>query len=531
MEQPQPSLKLKTARTLKWNAIDRVSSQVIYAVVGVILANILSKTDFGLVGVLLIFQAFATIFIDSGFGAALLREKEPAEDDYSTVFWFNLLVSVGVYLLLFFCAPLIAHIFDNQQELIPMSKAMFLVFVINGLAIVQTNRLMKRMNVRMIAISNSLGLLAGGVAGIWLALKGFGAWAMIWQNIIMASVKTGILWVTGGWLPKLRFSKTSLRKIRAVGFSVFSSALLNTISQNIYNFIIGIFYSISSLGVYTQADKWSKMGSASISQILTASFVPLLSKVQDSRSDFMRYISKTGRFTSFILLPAMIGLCVIASPLFHLLFGNKWDAAIPIFQMLTARGIFIVLISLYNNYLLALGKSRHIFACEAVKDGLIFIAIAATIFFRDIDLLILGQLISGVATWIILLKVTGHGLDIGIKDLLKPITPFISAAAVMVIAALAVAIPFSYFVSHLGGCGDCEGVFASGIGGCCDRVEVFVSLGYATPQHGNIWLRILLNALQIIAMAIVGLAAYLVMLRKTPELKEAREYLFGRFRR
>lgn len=143
----EPSLKLRTARTLKWNTIDRVASQVLYAVIGVVLANVLGKEDFGLVGVLLVFQAFAILFVDSGFGAALLQKKEPTQKDYSTVFWFNLGVSVAVYMILWFCAPVIADIFQGDKRLIPLSKLMFTAFIINGLAIVQTNRLMKKMDV------------------------------------------------------------------------------------------------------------------------------------------------------------------------------------------------------------------------------------------------------------------------------------------------------------------------------------------------------------------------------------------------
>lgn len=157
------NLKQKTANTLKWNTIDRVSTQLLYAVIGVVLANILSHEDFGIVGALAIFQAFAIIFVDSGFGAALLREKEPSRADYSTVFWFNLIVSVAVYAILWFCAPLIARMSHNTGVLIPMSRVMFLTFVINGLAIVQTNRLMKLMNVKMIAIANSVALIISGI--------------------------------------------------------------------------------------------------------------------------------------------------------------------------------------------------------------------------------------------------------------------------------------------------------------------------------------------------------------------------------
>lgn len=487
------SLKLQTARTLKWNAIDRVATQLLYAVVGVVLANILTPEEFGLVGVLLIFQAFATILVDSGFGAALLREKDPTQQDYSTVFWFNLIVSLAIYAVLFAGAPLIARLFHSQDELIPMSKVMFLTFVINGAAIVQVNRLMKRMDVKMIAVSNSAGLLISGVAAIWLAIRGFGAWALVWQNIILASVKTLSLWGTGHWRPSLCFSKATIRKIRAVGFSVFSSSLLNTISLNIYNFVIGVFYNITSLGVYTQADKWSKMGSASLSQILTSSFVPLLSKVQDSRETFRRYVDKTGRFTAFILLPSMTLLAVMAEPLFHLLFGNKWDAAIPLFSILCIRGIFVVLISLYSNYLLALGKARNLFASEAVKDLLIFVAIFATIFLHDITWLIIGQLCASVFTWLLLLPLTARSMEMTIRRLLSPLLPFALTTLAMALTAWLI-------------------LQAS-----------FLLLPSAQ----------LLNLPILLFQLIGGLGIYLLILKllRIPELPEALSYLLGRFRK
>lgn len=495
-------LKLLTARTLKWNAIDRVATQVLYAVVGVVLANILSPEEFGLVGVLLIFQAFATILVDSGFGAALLREKEPSQTDYSTVFWFNLGVSLLIYIVLFFGAPVIARIFQGQEVLIPMSKVMFLTFVINGIAIVQVNRLMKKMDVRMIAVSNSAGLVISGGVAIWLALRGAGAWALVWQSIVLASVKSIILWATGGWRPSLCFSRLTMRKIRAVGLSVFSSSLLNTISLNIYNFVIGAFYTISALGVYTQADKWAKMGSASMSQILTSSFVPLLSKVQDSRETFLRYVDKTGRFTAFILLPAMTLLAVMAAPLFHLLFGNKWDAAIPLFQILSIRGIFVVLISLYSNYLLALGKARNLFVSEAVKDGLIFIAILATIFLRDITWLIIGQLVASIATWILLLPLTARSLTTTVGRLLSHLLPFAAMSAAIALVGLIIE---------------------------TSAPLILPDLNLVAPLTR----RLVTNGLILLFQFTAGAGIYLVLLRvfHISELPEALTYLFGRFRK
>ena len=172
-------MKLRAARTIKWNVIDRISTQLLYAVTGIVLARVLSQEDFGLVGAVMVFQAFAPLFIDSGFSYALLQRKNPSHLDYSTAFWFNVSVALLIYVVLFFGAPLIASWFQNDTRLIPLSRVMFLSFIINALANVQTNRLMKQMDVKMIAVSNVLGLVVSAVVGIYLAVSGYGAGAIV----------------------------------------------------------------------------------------------------------------------------------------------------------------------------------------------------------------------------------------------------------------------------------------------------------------------------------------------------------------
>lgn len=424
------SLKLKTARTLKWNTIDRVATQVLYAVVGVVLANVLSQEDFGLVGALLVFQAFATILTDSGLGAALLQKKDPTDADYSTVFWVNLILSISIYTVLWIGAPLIPRVFRGAMELIPLSKVMFLSFVINGLAIVQVNKLMKRMDIRQLAVANILALTGSGIIGIWLAFAGYGPWALVWQTVSMALIKCIWLWLTGHWWPG-RFRFASLRSLWRVGLSVLATSALNTFCQNIYTFIIGAFYSLRDVGIYTQADKWSKMGSASISQILTASFVPLLSRVQDDPDTFRRYVSRANRFTAFILFPAMLGLAAVGAPLFHTLFGHKWDAAILLFQILTIRGIFVVLISLYSNYLLSLGYGRTLVITEACKDLLMVIAIFATVFTHSLPILVWGQLAASTLTYIVTLFFTCRHTPLRLRAMLTDLLPALLLSLIM----------------------------------------------------------------------------------------------------
>ena len=435
-------LKDKTARTLKWNLIDRLSTQLLYALTGIVLARMLSQEDFGLVGAVLIFQAFASLLIDSGFSYALIQRKSPTRLDYSTVLWFNIGVAAVIYVILWFCAPLIARCFQNDMRLIGLSRVMFLVFIINAAAIVQTNRLVKKMDVRMVAVSNSVGLVAGAVTGITLALYGFGAWAIVWQNIAMATVKTSILWATGKWLPMMKFSWAALKSYSSVGSGMMFTSFLNTVFQNIYSFFVGNRVGLASLGYYTQGDKWSKMGVTSISQVLTSSFLPVLSAVQDDPGRFRRLCSKMNRFTAYLVFPALIGLIVIAEPVFHLLFGTKWDPSIILFQLLLVRGIFFVLTSLYNNFLLALGRSGMIVRLEILRDTVAIAALVASLPFiaqstpdnpvYGLTLMLWGQVGASAISWAATLYVTARTVGSRVASFLFGLVPY----AVMTVAII-----------------------------------------------------------------------------------------------
>lgn len=407
----QPSLKLKTARTLKWNSINKLAEQVLYALTGIVLANIVSQEDFGIVGAILVFQAFATLFVDSGFSSALIQRKSPSTLDYSTVFWFNLAMSAAIYAVLWFAAPLIDAIFHAGGRLVPLSRVMFLTFILNSTALVQTNRLIKQMNVRLVAISNVAGLLISGALGIWLAVEGYGAWAIVWQSVSLAAAKSIILWCCTRWRPTMQFSFSSLRSIFAVGAGVMSSSLLNVASQNIYSFIVGLFYNLSQLGCYTQADKWSKMGVASLSSILTTSFLPVLSGVQDDEPRLHRMISKVNRFSAYVVFPCMALLLLAAPAIFHVLFQHKWDNAIFLFQLLAFRGIFTIMAAVYYNFVLAVGDAKRLVYSEVVKDVIMVAAIAVTVA-HGIEWLVMGQVAAGIVCYFyniwLVKKVTGY---------------------------------------------------------------------------------------------------------------------------
>ncbi len=442
-KQDEAGLKLKTARTLKWNTIDKFSSQVLYAVTGIVLANVVSKEEFGIVGAILVFQAFASLLIDSGFSTALIQRKNPNNTDYSTVFWFNMGVSVALYAVLWFCAPWIDALFHAGGRLVPLSRVMFLTFILNAAAIVQTNRLMKQMTVKMVAVSNVIGLTVSGIVGVWLALSGYGAWAIVWQSIVLAAVKSGILWFSSSWKPSAEFRMSSLRSIFSVGAGVMASSFLNTIFQNIYSFIIGAHYNLVQLGNYSQADKWSKMGVMSLSQVFTASFLPLLSAKQDDRREYERMMSKTNRFTSYITFFAMGLLLVCSTQIFHIFFGTKWDSAILMFQLLVVRGIFTVITTLYNNYIISCGASRKYVYSEIVKDVSTVIAIAVTIPF-GITWLVAGQVFAGAVYYCYALYLVGKVTGCSRVALVKDALPYLA----LTVVSLAPAVVLAHFIAN-----------------------------------------------------------------------------------
>ena len=284
---------------------------------------------------------------------------------------------------------------------------------INALSIVQINILTKKMDIKMVAISNTVGMVAGAVVGILLAFAGYGAWAMVWQTLTLGAVKAGMLWFTGHWRPMAVCSWSILKSYFRVGFGVVGSSWLNVLFQNINGMVIGNRNGMASLGYYTQADKWSKMGVASLSQILNTSFLPALSQYQDSPKEFAAITAKMNRLTSYLTFPACIFLIVLATPIFHVLFGEKWDASIMLFRLLLLRGIFVVITAGYNNYLIALGRARLMIVAEMLRDGLVLLAIIITVPYialetagnitLGVQIFVAGQVVAAFVSWAVML--------------------------------------------------------------------------------------------------------------------------------
>ncbi|MCD8029469.1 MAG: lipopolysaccharide biosynthesis protein [Bacteroides sp.] len=423
------SLKAKTVNALVWSTIDKVFTQVSYAVTGVILANILPPEDFGLLGIILVFVAFANIFSDSGFTMALVQKKVTISKDYSTVFFFNLGICLAIYLLLFLTAPWIAGYYE-EPRLILLTRVVCLQIIFISLGLVQTGILMKTMNIRKLTLANLIALSLSAVFAILLALYGYGIWALVVQVLSISFFKTLVLWVVSSWRPQAEFSRESLRSTFAVGSHMMLASFISTFFQNIYTLLISTWYSIRDLGFYTQADKWSRMGITALSQTIGNAIFPALASIQDDNERMYRIFGKMSRMTAYLSFPVFVGLILVTTPLFHTLFGDKWNQSVPMFQLFLLKGIFFVLTSLLNNYIMAIGKTRIIFRIEVIKNILTLVAIFVTLP-MGIIALIIGQVVVGVIQYLItsynVQKVTGYGMWRQTKDLI----PYVALTGVM----------------------------------------------------------------------------------------------------
>lgn len=418
------NLKERTTRALIWGSIDKIFTQLCYAVTGVVLANILTSDDFGLMAIIGVFIAFVNIFIDSGFSLALVQKKHTNRKDYSTVFFFNIALSTAIYVILYFCAPLIADYFGNEK-LVLLSRVMFLNVFFVSFGLVQSSMLMKQMNVKKQTSINVISLFVCSILALYMALHNFGVWALVAQALVYSFVRTLLLWVSNRWIPLLVFSKESFKNIFSVGSHLLLTSFVRTLFQNIYTLIIGRKYSLSDLGYYNQADKWSKMGTMALTQTMGAAAFPALSSIQDDEERMRNVFRKMNRMTSYVCFPAFIWLIVMAEPVFHCFFGTKWDLSIIFFQLLVVKGILFTYISLLNNYIMATGKTRIIFRLEVIKDTMAIVGIVITLPI-SIYALVVGQVIIESIHHMLTVFFTSRRTGYSVKNQLWDVFPYLA---------------------------------------------------------------------------------------------------------
>lgn len=414
-------LKDKTITGVKWNAIGRFSTQGVNFLIGLVLARLLSPSDYGVVGMVGIFFAIAQTFIDSGFGSALIRKNDCNEADYSTAFYFNIVVALVCCLLLSLASPFIADFF-NTPVLKDIVRVMSLNMLIGSFAIVHGTRLTHSIDFKSQAKINLITAVLSGSAGILMAYKGFGVWSLVLQNLSATIIRVGLLFIYTKWIPGWQFSKESFRYLFGFGSKILTASLLHTIYSNMTTLIIGKAYTAKDLGFYTRGQSLASFPSTNISGILQSVTYPVLSKIQDDDKHLIESYRKLISMTSMVIFFGMFLLAALAKPLILTVLTEKWLDAVIYLQVFCFGYMFDHICSLNLNILYVKGYSNLVLKLEIIKKTISISMIIAAIPFGPLAICIAGTLYTQIAV-VINTYYTGKLFGLGyfkqVKDFIK----------------------------------------------------------------------------------------------------------------
>lgn len=424
------TLKEKTAKGLFWGAMNSGTTQVLNIIFGIFMGRLLSPAETGIVGVLTIFTLIAGNIQSSGFTQGLINLKKPTDNDYNSVFWFNIIASISIYTLLFFCAPLIADFF-HQPCLVKVSRFVFLAFVISSLGIVQNAYMAKNMMNKEIAICGFVALSFSGIIGLIMAFYGMSYWSLAWQQIIYISVLNICRYYYTGWYPNMHIDFTPVKKMFNFSVKILFTNIINTISNNMLTFIFGRLYTIHDVGNYNQAYNWDTKANSFVANTIGQIAQPVLASIRDDKDRAKQVFRKMMRFTAFLSFPLMFGLVLVGKEFILITIKDKWIDCIPLLQILCISGAFVPFYTLYQNLAISNGRSDIYLRCNIIQVAML---IALVIGCHSQGMTFLVTVYSAFTIlWLIVWHiVTQKILGIKLTEIIKDTLPFlVIAAAVM----------------------------------------------------------------------------------------------------
>ena len=392
---PQKSLKQKAIKSVFWIALQRYSIIFIQFISGIILARLLTPHDYGCIGMLTIFMVLAETFIDGGFGSALIQKKKPTEIDYSTIFFWNLGMSLFLYLILYISAPYIAD-FYNLPLLSSVLRVQGIILFIYAFNIVQRNQLQKILNFKLLSIITITTSIISFSVTVVMAYKGFGVWSLVIQHILTAFIPAIFFWFYVRWRPVFVFSWQSFKGLFSFGFYMFLTNLINQLGGQIQGLLIGRFYNPSTMGYYSKAYSTERLASTSMSQIMTQLTFPLYAEVQDNKSTLSNIIRRITMTLSYISFPFIFIMLLCAKPIFMLLYSERWLGSVPYFQVLCIAGLALSLQSVNHQSISAIGKSKVMFVWTFVKRCVGILFVITGLFIYGMKGLLIGMVFN---TW------------------------------------------------------------------------------------------------------------------------------------
>lgn len=417
----QESLKHKTVRGVAWSFIDNIANSGITFLIGLILARLLTPAEYGVMAMIAIFIAVSNSIVDSGFSNALIRKVHIERIDYNTVFIFNILISLVIYIALYLASPSISNFF-KEPILVEVMRIMGIVLIINALSIIPRTIFIRNVNFKTQTKVSLISSIGSGFVGIGMALAGMGVWSLVGQQLSRQLLNTLFLWVFCKWYPNFEFSIKSFKELFGFGFKLLLSGLINTIYKNIYYIIIGRIYTSSILGQYTRAEQFNTIFSSNLTTVVQRVSYPVLSSIQEESERLREAYRKVIKTTMLISFACMLGLAAVAKSLILILIGEKWLPAVQFLQIICFAGMLYPLHAINLNILQVKGRSDLFLKLEIIKKiiaaGPIMIGI-----YCGIEYMLWGSVVISFISYFLNSYYSAELLDYTTADQLKDIMP------------------------------------------------------------------------------------------------------------
>ncbi len=423
------SLKQKAVKGVAWTAIDQATYIGLNFVIGVILARLLSPSEFGLLAMIAVFNAIAQAFLDSGFGAALIRKPQVSEADRSTAFYFNIIAGAVLFGVLFLAAPFIAQ-FYAQPILQPLVRWEAFLLVIAGFNIVQQAQLSRDLNFKAKAIIRaSSTLLSGGIA-ILAAYRGAGVWSLVLMHIAFNAIQLVMLWLMSPWRPHSGWSRQSFSYLWGFGSKMLASSVIDKVYMQIYPIVIGKFFTPADLGQYARASQYAQLPSHTMTNVIQQVTFPVLSQIQQDGERLSSSYRRILRLSAFLIFPVMIALAALARPLVVALVTDKWLPCVPYLQLICFASMWFPIHAINLNLLQVKGRSDLFLRLEIIKK-----VIVTVVMFCSVPFGIIAMCLSRIVTSLLCLFIntyyTGKLINVGFAMQMRDLLPTLINSLVM----------------------------------------------------------------------------------------------------
>ena len=368
----------QVATGVAWSIAEKVCSMLLQMVVSIVVARLLVPEDFGVMAILTFFTAVALVVVDSGFSQTLLRKESPTNDDFKSVFLFNMVISVVLYAVFVILSPLLAHYY-NLQIITKITPVLFLLLPLNALGIIQNTKLSREFRFGTLSRINFTASLLSGAAAIAVAVYGGGVWALVAQRLTMMTTRSILLWWRGDWRGEGVFNRAAWRDMAPFSFRLMSTDIVAAVYNNVAQLFIGKVYSTNTLGYFNQAQKVKDLTvQSAVLSVQTVTY-PALAKIKNDAEKFAESFRKVLMVNIFVMAPVAVGLSAIAEPLFRVLLGEKWLSTVPYFEVIALSGMFYPLAMVAYNVLKVHSNGAIIFRLELLKKGIMTAVLALTI--------------------------------------------------------------------------------------------------------------------------------------------------------